>query len=377
MLTFKIQARTDQTNKDGLSQIYIRVYSDSKENKFNLPLKVELKHFDVKENKARSSMSNYTYVNVTMGQFKQKAEVIIHEYTINNLPLPFVVFRDRMLGEEKSTGGGDFFEFIKKRLAQSNFSHNTQRSYITLYNLLYEYSPKLTFSDLTYNFIIGFRNFLHTEKDNVENSSNKKMKQLGALINEAMKQDLMIENPAKKIKLRNIMPHRDYLELHEVENLQTLYDQKTLKDQEQNVLRYFLFSCYTGLRFSDVEQFNVDMIINGKISIVAEKTKETMTIPLLPQAKALLPKREKQFRVISNQKTNAALKRIMEVAEINKPVSSHTARHSFATISTSSGIRMEVISKILGHTNLKTTMIYAKIMDDVKVEEMKLWGKKK
>ena len=67
----------------------------------------------------------------------------------------------------------------------------------------------------------------------------------------------------------------------------------------------------------------------------------------------------------------------MEGAEINKPVSSHTARHTFATISTSSGIRMEVISKILGHTNLKTTMIYAKIMDDVKVEEMKMWGKRK
>lgn len=64
----------------------------------------------------------------------------------------------------------------------------------------------------------------------------------------------------------------------------------------------------------------------------------------------------------------------MEAAEINKPVSSHTARHTFATINTFSGIRIEVISKILGHTNLKTTMIYAKIMADVKVEEMKLWG---
>lgn len=200
---------------------------------------------------------------------------------------------------------------------------------------------------------------------------------LRALIYEAMRQGLMTENPFKQIQLRRTNSHRLFLEMHEVEKLQKIYDKDGLKYHQLNILQYFLFACYTGLRFSDVEQFSTDMIVNDKISIQTEKTKETVVIPLILQARHILPKREKQFNVISNQKTNVGLKEIMKAAEINKPIHFHCARHTFATIAISSGIPIEVISKLLGHNDLKTTSIYAKIMDDVKVDSMKMWGKKK
>ncbi len=379
MLTYQIEPRLNQTDKNGLTTMYIRIIDQREVKRYALDLKLDLKHFDLKNTKAKVSMKNYIYVNSILSKYEKKANKITLDYSLNEKPLSIEVFKNYVLGKEEDMvdKGGDFYAFIKARLLVSNFSFNTQRGYTTFVNLLTEYSPKLTFKDLDYNFIIGFRHFVSVEKKNVENSCNKKMKQLGALINEAIKQDLMTENPVRKIKFKNIKPHRERLELHEVEKLQALYDLATLKVQEQNVLQYFLFCCYTGLRFSDVEQFNTDMILNGTISIVAEKTNEMVTIPLLDEARALLPADSKQFRVISNQKTNAALKRIIEVAEIRKKVSTHTARHSFATIGISSGIPIEVISKILGHTDLKTTMIYAKIMDDVKIEAMKKWGKKK
>ncbi len=366
-----------------MSAMYMRVICDRKVSRFALNLKVELKHFDEKHNKAKSSMRNYLYVNSILGSIEKRAGDMTLEYQLNNKPLTYQLFKDRvMVNEEavaKSEGSGDFYAFIKQRLSQSNFKYNTQRSYKTVYNALEEYSPKLTFNDLDYAFVIGFKNFLIVERKNIENAYNKKLSVLRALIKEAMRMNLMKENPFEdgKIKIRHINPHRIFLELHEVQKLQALYTKGILKPHQQNVLQYFLFACYTGLRFSDVEQFNTDMIINNKISIVAEKTNEMVVIPVLAEAKKLLPKEEKQFKVTSNQKTNEALKGIMLTAKIKKNVTFHTARHTFATIAVSCGIPIEVISKLLGHSDIKTTMIYAKIMDDVKVEAMKLWGKKK
>lgn len=377
MLTYKIYPRVDRVNKNGLCPIYVMAFNKGESQKFKLELSVDLKHFDLKKNRAKTSMNNYTHVNIILGTYEQKADDIIHKYLMSGKPLTYAIFKDNMLGEDTVEGSGDFFAFIKQRLLESNFGYDTQRGYMSLYNILSEFSPKLTFADLNYDFMIGFRNYLISKRGNVENTWTTKFNRLKALINEAINKGLMKENPVEKMTLRKINPYRLRLELHEVEALQTLYDNNTLFPHQQNVLQYFLFSCYTGLRFSDVEQFSTDMIINDKISIVSIKTKETLTIPLLPQAKAIFPVGDKKFRVISNPKTNLFLKDIVKVAGINKPVHFHSARHSFATICVTSGIRIEVISKILGHADLKTTSIYAKIMDDVKVEEMKLWGKKK
>lgn len=382
MLTYKIYPRTERINRKGLCPIYVQVTDNRETNRFKLDLSVELKHFDLKKNKAKATMTNHLKVNSILNSYEQKANDIIIEYTFQKKPLNYLIFKNTLLGGVDAGGQqdesiGDFYAFFKQRLRESNFEYNTHRSYNTLYNLLQEYSPKLKFKDVHYKFIIGFRNFLATQKNNVENSRNKKMSQLRALIYEAMRQGYMQENPFKQIPLRQVKTHRIFLEMHEVDKLQALYESSTLKVHEQNVLQYFLFACYTGLRYSDVKQFQKGMIINNKISIEAEKTNETVVIPLMPKAKELLPTEEENFNVISNQKTNAALKVIMEKAEIKKVISFHCARHTFATVGISSGIPLEVISKLLGHTDLKTTLIYAKIMDDIKVEAMGMWGKKK
>ncbi len=382
MLTYKIYPRIERINKKGLCPIYVQVTDNRETNRFKLDLSVEIKHFDLKKNKAKASMTSHLKVNSILNSYEQKANDIIIEYTFQKKPLSYLIFKNTLLGSvdnenEKDESIGDFYAFIQQRLRDSNFEHNTHRSYNTLYNLLQEYSPRLKFTGVTYKFIIGFRNFLANQKNNVENSRNKKMSQLRALIYEAMRQGYMQENPFKQIPLRQVKTHRLFLEIQEVEQLQTLYDKGTLKEHEQAVLQYFLFACYTGLRYSDTKQFHKGMINNDKISIKAEKTNETVVIPVIEKAKALLPKTDDKFNVISNQKTNASLKVIMEKAEIKKAISFHCARHTFATVGISSGIPLEVISKLLGHTDLKTTLIYAKIMDDVKVEAMGMWGKKK
>jgi site-specific recombinase XerD len=107
------------------------------------------------------------------------------------------------------------------------------------------------------------------------------------------------------------------------------------------------------------------------------KTEREVYIPLTKRAIDLLPKEDtsnKIFKVISNQKTNSYLTDIMSKATIDKKISFHCARHTFATVSIELGIPLEVIQTILGHTSVKTTQIYAKIISAVKTREMDKWN---
>ena len=147
-----------------------------------------------------------------------------------------------------------------------------------------------------------------------------------------------------------------------------------------NVLTWFLFSCYTRLRYSDLYGLTWENINNNKINIIQEKTNEAVYVPIIDKAQNLLPetlvKAGKVFKLYTNQKCNEYLKLIMILAGINKKsISFHCARHTFATVSLNLGIRFEVVSKLLGHTDLKTTKIYARLLNETTDNEMLKWNK--
>ena len=211
--------------------------------------------------------------------------------------------------------------------------------------------------------------FLLDVVGNNENTTNKGLRILKAFINWAIEDELMKKNPFQNIKTKHVDGKREHLSSLELEKLERLYKKNTLKYNLQNVLRYFLFSCYTGLRYTDLKSLNFKHIkkIEVKrnfvdvVDITMHKTKLPVVIPLTSKAKFLLPKKINRnqivFRTLSNQKTNDNLKKIMKEAGIDKNITFHSARHTLATLGLEMGIPIEVISKILGHTELKTTQI--------------------
>jgi site-specific recombinase XerD len=148
----------------------------------------------------------------------------------------------------------------------------------------------------------------------------------------------------------------------------------------------FLFTCYTGLAFSDMQSLtenNIRKGIDGEMWIFTErkKTNKPSNIPLLPQAKAILNKYQnhvvsknkfKLLPVPSNQKLNAYLKEIADLCGITKNLTVHVGRHTFATtITLSNNVPIETVSKMLGHSDLRTTQIYAKVVEKKVSEDMK------
>ncbi|MCX6268216.1 MAG: site-specific integrase [Bacteroidetes bacterium] len=144
------------------------------------------------------------------------------------------------------------------------------------------------------------------------------------------------------------------------------------------MLKYFLFTCYTGLRYQDLKDLRFSNIveIGGKLSIrlFMHKTKDEVIFNLTSQACKLLPERfadnQKVFNVNSDQVTNRYIKELLIPAKIEKRISMHCARHTFATLAASAGIPPATVQKILGHRQLSTTMIYYHIVDQVKSEAM-------
>jgi integrase len=239
---------------------------------------------------------------------------------------------------------------------------------------------------LNYKFIVDFENYIRTYKPKKERrtcSNNGVMKHLSRLmkiVNLSIRMEWLEKDPFKNYKLRFVKNERDYLTERELELLEeTSFIPIGLK----RVKDVFLFSCYTGLSYIDIKELNPNQILTGIdgnkwIHTKRTKTNELLRIPLLPKAREILGKYENEIEptgkplpVYSNQKTNKILKEIAKACGIHKNITFHVARHTFATtVTLANGVPIETVSKLLGHTKLTTTQIYARVLQKKVGEDM-------
>jgi len=230
--------------------------------------------------------------------------------------------------------------------------------------------------DLKYSFLTDFEHFLRTEYGCGNNAAIKHITYLKKAIRLALDNDWLEKDPFSRFKGKRIQEQR--LSLSEVE-LNQIEDKQITNERLSQIRDIFVFCCYTGLSYADVSTLsrsNIIKDIKGKewVSIQRQKTGNPSRIPLLPKACEILNKYKDNplaqnkgvlLPVISNQKTNAYLKEIAVLADIIKPLTFHIARHTFATsVTLNNDIPIETVSKMLGHQSLKTTQIYAKVMDE-------------
>jgi integrase len=203
-------------------------------------------------------------------------------------------------------------------------------------------------------------------------------KMLKSMLNNAVKDGIITDNIALKMPGKDV-PRPDYkprcyLTLEEVRTLANTPVPETLSI---DVPQAFLFSCFTGLRLSDIQALKWENIQKTtgdglQIELKQQKTKERVIIPLSQNAIRYLPKlenpapKDRLYKFTSNAQTSNILKRWTQAAGIDKHVTFHVARHTFATLELSFGADLYTVSKLLGHSNINTTQIYAKIIDENK-----------
>lgn len=249
--------------------------------------------------------------------------------------------------------------------------HNHIKQFIKEYYKEDDYRLK----DIDYTFITKFEHFLKTKRNCNHNSALKYVNNFKKIIRIALANKWMDHDPLINYKVKFEPVEREFLSQEEVD---ALWSKELHFDRLKLVRDMFVFSCYTGLAYSDVEKLSksdITLGIDGSrwIRINRTKTGTKSSIPLLPVAEQILdryanhPEVENSERVIpvfSNQKSNAFLKEIAIMCGITKPLTTHLARHTFATtITLTNGVPIETVSKMLGHQSLRTTQHYAKIVD--------------
>lgn len=236
--------------------------------------------------------------------------------------------------------------------------------------LLYKYARKdINLREFTIATLQDFEHYISTTGGCAGNTVHKKIKMLRTVVLYALNRGIMLQDPYVGYSIKRMPVNRGFLTDEEI--LQIAH--KELKVQRLCLVRdLFIFSCFTGLAYIDVANLMPENIVtlDGKQWIMTkrQKTRVETNVLLLDIPKAIIKKySHKTYRngkllpILTNQKTNAYLKEIGDICGIKKNLTFHLARHTFATMSLSKGVPMESVSKMLGHTNIKTTQIYARI----------------
>jgi integrase len=224
--------------------------------------------------------------------------------------------------------------------------------------------------EITPMFITDFELYLRTACKCGYNTAAKFLLFLKSIIIVARNNGILTKDPFANYKIQMKKVDRGYLTEDEIK---IILKKKMVSERLEHVRDLFIFSCFTGLAYSDVANLreeNIRKSFDGKLWIMTkrQKTNTDVNVPLLDIPKMILKKYKgklpngKILPVISNQKLNAYLKEIADICGIKKNLTFHLARHTFATTTTlAKGVPIETVSKMLGHTNIETTQIYARI----------------
>ena len=276
-----------------------------------------------------------------------------------------------------------FFNVITDILIQENadLSKETIKTYRFILSKFNRCFPAILCDHISPHIICLFREKMSAQ-GNCSNTISKTMAGLKTLINKARQRGFISSNPFDGIKIKKIRSPRSYLTIEELKYLfqHFLQSYRILSQPERDAVLAFLFSCYTGLRYSDLKSLKQTEIQNDRIRKEMHKTGDIVYIPLAPQAVTLLSIARNYgngfvLKVTENSYFNRHLRSGAQRLGFQKYIHCHLARHTYATTCLSLGIPLEVTSKLLGHKSVETTLIYAKYVDAVLDSEIKKFQK--
>lgn len=367
MFSFSYKFKLFITSKNVVqSSVYLQIIINRKPKRYFFKIFANPHQWNEKKQRINGKTKSIIENNLLLDQYESKIQAIILNFKLQNSDITHEQFENLFFQIQNKTSFFDYANsFLKRNSAK--YSKETIRTYKSQISKLKRFNSEIDIKDINLRFLESYLNH-QLQNGYAKNTAYKSTAFIKIIINQAIKENLIKENPFKYFKIKYQDGTRPFLTKNEVEKIHIFFS-NTENKKLKNVARYFLFSCYTGLRYSDVKELSKENIINNTIYIKVHKTNENLSIPLNKKAISYIPEENKSlylFSVLSNQKTNEYLKIIASECDIKKVLSFHVARHTFATLAIGLDIPIEVISKILGHRDIKTTQIYSKIVEDVK-----------
>lgn len=301
-------------------------------------------------------------------------QVLIDMLNEGNIDLSQIQYRLRKIEMKKIS----FIDFCNQRAEVRKYGKekDTQERYERFIRLFIQWGKIKTFSDIKDANIIAYDMYLNSLGMKPYSKWNNYHRFLNSFILDAIDEGLVQRNPYRWINIEKGKDTNSLEKCLTIEEFNRLKEAKMPTDCLDRVRDLFVFQTYTCLRYSDLARFNSHniSIINGTevYRCTQKKTKKDAVIPLLQPALDILEKYKGFLPIISNVKYNEHLKVVAQCAGINKPLSTHWARHTGATILLNEGVDLKVVSRICGHSSMKITeQIYAKLLDGTIVDAIK------
>lgn len=380
--------------KEELAPIYARITVDARR------LEISLKHWinpvdwDPVKGKAKGNNEQAKSLNHYLEEVRTRLMEHYQELQLQKQLITADSIKNLFLGlGDKDYTISKLVEYHNKVML-SSLSRGTMKNYFTTQKYIQQFlndhlkRPDIFLSALSYKFITDFEYFLrnHQPLDHQRPMQNngvmKHLERLRKIMNMAVRMEWIDRNPFEKYKLKFTHVERGYLTTHELD----IVENKKLRIERLKYIRdIFVFSCYTGLSYIDAMKLapaNIVLGIDGEywISTKRQKTDEPVRVPILPVAWDMIEKYRDHprslnkgtiFPFISNQRLNSYLKELADLCEIEKNFTFHLARHTFATtVTLSNGVPIESVSKMLGHSKITTTQVYAKVVEQKISQDM-------
>ena len=371
--------RKKRLNKRGMALVQVEAYLNRKKMYFSTKIYLKPEQWDAKRKMVKNHpnanvLNRMLYENIAaieqteLGLWQQGKSISL-DLLKNSIDKPL-------------SNGRSFLTFFKEEIANSALKESTRQNHRSTLELLQEFKKEVLFTDLTFEFVSSFDNYLQSKGYHL-NTIAKHMKHLKRYINVAINKEYMdIQKYAfRKYKIKSIEGSHTHLapeELHKFENLQLTGRYTRL----QKTKDAFLFCCYAGLRYSDFTNLTSANIVefHQETWIIYKSVKTGMEVRLplylLFEGKGIqILQRYKDdlnsfFKLKDNSNINKELNILAGLAKIDKRVSFHTARHTNATLLLYNGANITTVQKLLGHKSVKTTQVYANIMDITVVRDL-------
>jgi integrase len=386
--------KRDKRKANGNVPLFCRITVDGKEVRFGMKKDIHPKCWDVKAGKAGGRTNEAADINTLIDNTKSAIYKVYRELQERENSVTAEKVKNAFLGindkHQNLLEEFDRHNREKKLLVGVSISDSLYDKYRITRDHLAEFMKEwynvsdISLKEISHKFINDFEVFLLTSRKCSENTAAAYLKLFKHLILVAIKYGWMYHNPFSDYPIQLKKVDRGYLTQEEVE---ILMKQTFVAKRLERVRDIFIFCCFCGLSYIDVKRFtpeNIRTSFDGNLWIIGKrgKTDTSYTIPLLEIPRIILEKYRgalpegQLLPLINNANTNAYLKEIGAQCGIKKKLTFHLARHTFATLTLSKGVSIESVSKMLGHTNIKTTQIYARITSDKISNDMALFAGK-
>lgn len=376
MKSIKIYLRKYSNDTSGI--VWISFYVQRQKINFSTKVTVDVKHWNEKKNIVTAGDKQAADKNLIIETILARINNVFVKYRLRDKKLS----RDLFMREyHRPSDYATFFDFVQDYMKKISLRTEltTLNTHMSVIRKLKEFNVDLIFDDITREWLDIYFAYLRKDLDNNANTAYKNMAIIKKYVLAAYKAGYMAENPFEEWSIKRVTSTCVYLNEEELSILVSLYNDGVLEYRLHKTLEFFLFMCFSSLHIGDakklqLEQFTEDYFTYFRMKLRNSKP-EPIQIPISEPLRHLLEKitgtRKKGplFEVMqADQTMNRNLKDIAAIAEIDKPITHKVGRHTFATIYLRHTKDLAALKELLGHSDMKETLVYAHVMDESKRE---------